>query len=169
MKKCTICNTEVNDDIKTCPNCGHSFDFNYVRDEEEYKRQFVVSGVYGRPGLSNVFNTSPESNREKFIKGFIEKFSYMSDDEKITFIESNKSKITYFHVKVVLLFLLFALIPFFAALINWFFDNAFSAREIVLIVISVCIVAIGLCYAYLGVKPKCDDILKEYEYLKSKM
>ena len=92
----------------------------------------------------------------------------MSDDEKITFIESNKSKITYFHVKVVMLFLLFALIPFFAALVNWFFDNAFSAREIVLIVISVCIVAIGLCYAYLGVKPKCDDILKEYERIKLK-
>jgi len=40
--KCTICDREVNDDVKICPNCGHSFDFVYkYNDDKRFRKRFV--------------------------------------------------------------------------------------------------------------------------------
>ena len=38
--KCSICDREVNDDVKTCPNCGHNFDFKYVEDGLRFRTNF---------------------------------------------------------------------------------------------------------------------------------
>ena len=42
--KCTICDREVNDDVKICPNCGHSFDFVYkYNDDKRFRKRFVYT------------------------------------------------------------------------------------------------------------------------------
>lgn len=38
--KCSICDREVNDDVKICPNCGHNFDFKYKYNGAKFHEQF---------------------------------------------------------------------------------------------------------------------------------
>ena len=43
MKKCTICNRELDDGITKCPNCGHDFSFNYRTDDKKFRERFVYT------------------------------------------------------------------------------------------------------------------------------
>ncbi len=60
MKKCTICDEEVDDEVKVCPNCGHNFDFKYVKDDLRFRANFCdyEPAVKKRIGYYRRFNCS---------------------------------------------------------------------------------------------------------------
>ncbi len=61
--KCTICDREVNDDVKTCPNCGHNFDFKYKYNDEKFHEQFDYETL----------NEQYDKNKQQRINSFLEK------------------------------------------------------------------------------------------------
>ena len=61
--KCSICDREVNDDVKTCPNCGHNFDFKYKYNDEKFHEQFDYETL----------NEQYDKNKQQRINIFLEK------------------------------------------------------------------------------------------------
>lgn len=46
MKKCTICEREVDDYIQKCPHCGHDFNFVYDKDPVAFEERFEAPDYY---------------------------------------------------------------------------------------------------------------------------
>lgn len=65
MKKCSICEKEVEDNIIICPYCGHDFDFvptrkcitpKYESINEQLEQESAVIPGYGKKGMGWIKN-----------------------------------------------------------------------------------------------------------------
>lgn len=61
--KCSICDREVDDDVKICPKCGHSFDFVYKYNDDKFHEQFDYETL----------NEQYDKNKRQRINSFLEK------------------------------------------------------------------------------------------------
>jgi len=73
--KCSICDREVNDDVKTCPNCGHSFDFVYKYNDDKFHEQFDYETM--------------QEQYDKAVEERIEKYNNAKSEKEIENLESD--------------------------------------------------------------------------------
>lgn len=73
--KCSICDREVNDDVKICPNCGHNFDFKYKYNGSKFHEQFDYETM--------------QEQYDKAIEERIEKYNNAKSEKEIENLEAD--------------------------------------------------------------------------------
>lgn len=75
MKKCTICDTEVEDNIEICPKCGHNFNYKYEYNNSKFHEQFDYETM--------------QEQYDKAIEERIEKYNNAKSEKEIENLEAD--------------------------------------------------------------------------------
>ncbi len=113
MKKCTICDEEVEDSVKVCPNCGHNFNFKYDPRKAYYEENYSYEN--SQDSVRAEMEEKKSGYRENGLSTInIQKIKNRSEDlePKIYELEKKNRFSLAFYLAATLLFSLLALMTF---------------------------------------------------------